>query len=39
MNSNDPSSGIRDRVIVATNVLGLGIDVADIRVVIHVGAV
>jgi hypothetical protein len=30
MNSNDPSSRIRDRVIIATNVLGLGINVADI---------
>lgn len=39
MNSNNASSGIRERVIVATNVLGLGINVADIRVVIHVGAV
>ena len=36
MNSNDPSSGIRDRIIIVTNTLGLGIDMPDIRVIIHV---
>lgn len=35
-NGSDPSSAIRDR-IVAADALGLGIDVSDIRVVIHVG--
>ena len=39
INSNDPSSGIRDRIIIVTNVLGLGIDMPDIRVVIYVRVV
>lgn len=39
MNSSDPNSEIRDRVIVATNALGLGINVPNIRVVFHVRVV
>jgi superfamily II DNA helicase RecQ len=39
MNSSDPSAAANDRVIVASNALGLGIDVPDIRVVMHVGMV
>lgn len=38
-NAQDDGGFGQGRVIVATNALGLGVDVADIRVVIHVGKV